>query len=57
LNEISYDDIRNAWDDEISNESLQNLADLRLSKMVSYLSKVRLELASINADDVLPADL
>jgi hypothetical protein len=57
LNEISYDDIRNAWDDEISNESLQNLADLRLSKMVSYLSKVRLELASINADDVLQADL
>jgi len=57
LSEISYNDIKNAWEDEISNKALQNLADLRLSKMVSYLSKVRLELASTNADDVLQADL
>ncbi len=57
MSEISYNDIKNAWDDEISNNALQNLADLRLSKMVSYLSKVRLELASTNADDVLQADL
>jgi len=42
---------------QISNEALQNLADLRLSKMVSYLSKIRLELASTKADDVLQADL
>ena len=57
MSEISYNDIKNAWEDEISNKALQNLADLRLSKMVSYLSKVRLELASTNADDVLQADL
>lgn len=57
MSEISYDDIRIAWDDEISNEALQNLADLRLSKMVSYLSKIRLELASTNADDILQADV
>jgi len=57
LSEISYNDIKNAWEDEISNKALQNLADLRLSKMVSYLSKVRLELASTSADDVLQADL
>jgi len=57
LSEISYNDIKNAWEDEISNNALQNLADLRLSKMVSYLSKVRLELASTSADDVLQADL
>jgi len=57
LSEINYDDIRTAWEDEIANEGLQDLADLRLSKMISYLSKVRLELASTNADDVLQADL
>ncbi|MGY5871994.1 MAG: hypothetical protein RTV72_07125 [Candidatus Thorarchaeota archaeon] len=57
MSEITYDDIRSAWEDETSNEALQNLADLRLSKMVSYLSKIRLELASTNADDVLQADL
>lgn len=57
MSEISYINIKNAWEDELSNNALQNLADLRLSKMVSYLSKVRLELAATNADDVLQADL
>ena len=57
MSEINYDDIRNAWEDETSSEALQNLADLRLSKMVAYLSKTRLELASTNADDVLQSDL
>jgi DNA replication initiation complex subunit (GINS family) len=57
LSEINYNDIRTAWEDEIANEGLQDLADLRLSKMISYLSKVRIELASTNADDVLQADL
>jgi len=57
LSEINYDDIRTAWEDEIANEGLQDLADLRLSKMISYLSKVRLELASTTADDVLQADI
>ena len=57
MSEINYDDIRNAWEEETSSEALQNLADLRLSKMVAYLSKIRLELASTNADDVLQSDL
>ncbi|MHA1136965.1 MAG: hypothetical protein ACTSSE_10810 [Candidatus Thorarchaeota archaeon] len=57
MSEINYDDIRTAWEDEIANEGLQDLADLRLSKMISYLSKVRLELASTTADDVLQADI
>lgn len=57
MSEINYNDIRIAWEDEIGNEGLQDLADLRLSKMVSYLSKVRLELASTKADSVLQADL
>ena len=57
MSELNYEDIRNAWEDETSSEALQNLADLRLSKMVAYLSKIRLELASTNADDVLQSDL
>ncbi|MGY5859772.1 MAG: hypothetical protein RTU63_10420 [Candidatus Thorarchaeota archaeon] len=57
MSEINYDDIKTAWENEIANEGLQDLADLRLSNMVSYLSKVRLELASTNADEVLQADL
>ncbi len=57
MSDISYDDIKSAWEDEISSETLQNLADLRLSKMIEYLTQVRLELASTNADDVLQSDL
>ena len=57
MSEINYNDIKIAWEEEIANEGLQDLADLRLSKMVAYLTKVRLELASTNADDVLQADL
>lgn len=57
MSEINYDGIKVAWEEEIANDGLQDLADLRLSKMIAYLSKVRLELASTNADDVLQADL
>ncbi len=57
MSEINYDAIRTAWEDETSSEALQNLADLRLSKMMAYLSKIRLELASTNADDILQSDL
>lgn len=57
MSEINHNDIKMAWESEIENEGLQDLADLRLSKMVSYLSKVRLELASTNADNVLQADI
>lgn len=57
MSEISYNDIKNAWEDETSSEALQNLADFRLREMVAYLSKIRLELASTNADDVLQSDL
>ena len=57
MSEMNYADIRTAWEDEIANEGLQDLADLRLSKMVSYLSKIRLDLASTEADNVLQADI
>ena len=57
MSEINYDGIKVAWEAEIVNDGLQDLADLRLSKMIAYLSKVRLELASTDADDILQADL
>ncbi|TFG32318.1 hypothetical protein EU527_10360 [Candidatus Thorarchaeota archaeon] len=57
MSEMSYDDIRQAWEDEVENETLQDLADLRLSNMISYLSKIRLALASTNAEDVLQSEI
>jgi DNA replication initiation complex subunit (GINS family) len=54
---MNYENIKNAWVDEAENETLQDLADLRLSKMISYLSNVRLLLASTSADEPLQADL
>ena len=57
MSEMNYDEIRQAWEDEVENESLQDLADLRLSRMISYLSNIRLSLASTNAEDTLQGDL
>jgi DNA replication initiation complex subunit (GINS family) len=57
LSEMNYDNIKLAWEEEIENESLQDLADLRLSKMISYLSVVRLSLASTSADNHLQAEI
>lgn len=54
---MNYDDIKRAWEEEVENETLQDLADLRLSKMISYLSKLRLALASTNAEDTIQADM
>jgi DNA replication initiation complex subunit (GINS family) len=57
LSEMNYEHIKNAWEDEAENEALQDMADLRLSKMISYLSKVRLSLASTKAEESLQADI
>ena len=57
MSEMNYDMIKQSWEDEIENETLQDLTDLRLSKMISYLSKIRLALASTDAEDTLQADL
>ena len=57
LSDRNYDHIKNAWEDEVENETLQDMADLRLSKMISYLSNVRLSLASTKADESLQADI
>ena len=41
----------------MENEALQDLADLRLSKIISYLSSIRLSLASTSADKPLQAEI
>jgi DNA replication factor GINS len=54
---LGYDDIKSAWENEIENEGLQDLGDLRLSKMIAYLSSVRLSLASTDAEKRIQADI
>jgi len=57
LSDLGYDDIKSAWENEIENEGLQDLGDLRLSKMIAYLSSVRLSLASTDAEKRIQADM
>lgn len=57
MTKADYDDIQCAWEAEVQNNSLQSLSDLRLSRMISHLSKARLELAGIEAENRLQADL
>jgi DNA replication initiation complex subunit (GINS family) len=57
LSNLGYIDIKSAWENEIENEGLQDLGDLRLSKMIDYLSSVRLSLASIDAEKRIQADM
>jgi len=57
LSDLGYDDIKSAWENEIENEGLQDLGDLRLSKMISYLSSVRLSLASTDSEKRIQADI
>lgn len=57
MSNLGYNDIKSAWENEIENEGLQDLGDLRLSKMIAYLSSVRLSLASIDAEKRIQADM
>jgi DNA replication initiation complex subunit (GINS family) len=57
LSDLGYDDIKSTWENEVRNEGLQDLGDLRLSKMIAYLSSVRLSLASVDADKRIQADM
>jgi len=57
LSDLGYEDIKTAWENETENDSLQDLGDLRLSKMIAYLSKVRLSLASTDAEKRVQADI
>ncbi|MGD9380811.1 MAG: hypothetical protein PVI03_00020 [Candidatus Thorarchaeota archaeon] len=52
-----YKDISAAWATETANEELQNLEDLRLSKMTEYLSKIRYALTETPAENQLQADM
>jgi len=54
---VNYTDIESAWEQETANESLQDLEDLKLSRMISYLSEVRVSLAKTKAEDQLQADI
>ena len=57
LSKIVYDDIKKTWEDEKSNDALQDLEDLRLSKMVAYLSSVRHLLAETPSENSIQVDL
>ena len=57
MSDVGYDDIKSTWENEVKNEGLQDLGDLRLSKMIAYLSSVRLSLASVDADKRTQADI
>jgi len=57
LSDVKYSDIESAWEQETANENLQDLEDLKLSRMVSYLSEVRVSLAKTKAEGQLQADL
>jgi DNA replication initiation complex subunit (GINS family) len=54
---LGYADIQTAWKSEQENEGLQDLGDLKLSRMVSYLSNVRLSLAALDAKVRIHADI
>ncbi|MHA2025423.1 MAG: DNA replication complex subunit Gins51 [Candidatus Thorarchaeota archaeon] len=57
MSDLGYSDIQAIWKSELENEGLQDLGDLRLSKMVSYLSSVRLSLAALDAEERIQADI
>ena len=45
MSEITYKDIQKVWENETASDDLQDLDDLRLRKMIDYLSGIRLQLA------------
>ena len=57
MSEQGYEEIRQAWEDECETESLVDLEDLQLSRMSSYISQIRLQLASTPSDKKLQADI
>lgn len=57
MSDKMYKDISDAWAAEIENKELQNLEDLRFSKMADYLSKIRYALTETLAENQLQADM
>jgi len=57
LSEIGYDEIQALWQEEKSSKKLNSLEDLKLSKMIAYLSNLRQSLAETPSDDTLQVEL
>ncbi len=57
MSEQGYNEIKQAWEDECKTESLVDLEDLKLSRMSSYISQIRLQLASTPSEQKLQADI
>ena len=57
MSDTLYKDISAAWAAETANDELQNLEDLRFSKMTEYLSKIRYALTETPAENQLQADM
>jgi DNA replication initiation complex subunit (GINS family) len=57
LSETIYNEVRKSWQAEVDSDELKDLDDLRLARMTSYLSSVRLLLAETPAEDLIKADL
>ncbi len=57
MSNIGYNQIQQAWEEEKDSEKLQNLEDLKLSKMTGYLSSIREQLAKTPSDNKLQVDL
>ncbi|MHA2142326.1 MAG: DNA replication complex subunit Gins51 [Candidatus Thorarchaeota archaeon] len=57
MSNLLYNDINDAWTAETENEELQDLEDLRFSKMTEYLSRIRYALTETPAENQLQADM
>ena len=57
MSNIGYNQIQQAWEEEKDSEKLQNLEDLKLSKMTGYLSGIREHLAKTPSDNKIQVDL
>jgi DNA replication initiation complex subunit (GINS family) len=52
-----YEDIVKIWETETQSDDLQDLEDLKLTRMVKYLSDTRLSLAQTPSESSLQADI
>lgn len=57
MSEYQYDDISKFWESEKQDEVLGDLEDLQLSKMIEYLSNIRLRFAETHANEDIQAEI
>ena len=57
MSEIGYDEIHTTWKEEKDSKKIGQLEDLKLSKMVEYLSHLRQTLAETPSDNTLQVEL